>query len=320
MRVLRSIGWVALALAAAILPAQADVPVSGKFLAAAACPALQSFNRGTNPGNVTLVPNQSYDVVSANNTPASHYLVLVPGAKPERRWVPLDCGLLEGGGAEPSTIGTVAPTHYVLALSWEPGFCVGHGDKPECRAETPTSFAASHFALHGLWPDPREYCGAAPAEVAADKASRWDELPAVPLSDTTRARLSLAMPGTQSLLERHEWIKHGTCSTLSADTYFSRAVSFLDAVNASPVQALLAESVGGDISLDGLRAAFDKAFGPGAGQRIRVSCLRQNGVRNLTEVTIGLQGDVSSTPLPQLIAAARPTNGGCDIATVPGVK
>jgi ribonuclease T2 len=216
--------------------------------------------------------------------------------------------------------GVATPTHYVLSLSWEPGFCAAHEDKPECRAETPASFAASHFTLHGLWPDPNEYCGADAADIGADKADRWQNLPAVPLSTATHAHLAEAMPGTRSLLERHEWIKHGTCSGLSADAYFSRALAFVDAVNASPVEALLADSVGGTITLADLRDAFDQAFGPGAGQRIRVSCPRQNGTRTLTELTIGLEGDISTAPLPRLIAAARPTNGGCDRAAVPAVR
>ena len=49
------------------------------LIASSACPALQSFRKNSNPGNVALVPNQSYEVISANATPASHYLVLVPG-------------------------------------------------------------------------------------------------------------------------------------------------------------------------------------------------------------------------------------------------
>ena len=55
-------------------------------------------------------------------------------------------------------------------------------------------------------------------------------------------------------------------------------------------------SIGGDLTLAELRNAFDRAFGAGAGQRIRVSCPRVNGVRTFTEVTVGLEGDISATP------------------------
>ena len=318
--------------------ARADVAMSGLFTASSACPALQSIKKNTDPGNVALTPGQGYTIVSANNTPASHYMVIVPGAEPERRWVAIGCGAVQGqtGAAStapaqaapaspaPTTPVTTAkssrsgaPTHFVLSISWEPGFCAGHDGKTECAAETPTSFDASHFTLHGLWPDPREYCGVASADITADKAGRWDALPAVDLSAATRTHLAEAMPGTQSLLERHEWLKHGTCTGATADAYFRRALSFLDAVNASPVRALVAGNVGRDVSLTDLRTTFDQAFGSGAGQRIRLSCPRQNGDRLITEITVGLQGDVmGSADLPTLIAAAGPTNGGCDRGTV----
>jgi len=330
--------WSTLSVALA-LPAHADVPMAGTLVASTACPALQSIKKNTDPGSITLTPGQSYTIVSANNTPASHYMVIVPGANPERRWVAINCGAVQGQTGAASTApaqtaraslapaptpltaakpsGSVAPTHFVLSISWEPGFCAGHDSKTECAAETPTSFDATHFTLHGLWPDPREYCGVASADIAADKAGHWDALPAVDLTDATRAHLSEAMPGTQSLLERHEWLKHGTCTGATADAYFGRALTFLDAVNASPIRMLVAGNVGRDVSLNDLRSAFDQAFGKGAGQRIRLSCPRQNGERLITEITVGLEGDVmGSADLPTLIAAASPTNGGCDRGTV----
>ena len=325
-----------------VLPARADVPMTGNFLASSACPALQSFNKNTNPGNVTLKPEQMYELVSANKTAASHYQVIVPGADPERRWVAVSCGttltssdaITTAPSATPAEAPAVpaaapsaptvpasakgaAPTHFVLAISWEPGFCAGKPGKPECAAETASSFEASHFTLHGLWPDPKEYCGAAPADIAADKAGDWASLPAVTLSTATRAHLDMAMPGTQSQLERHEWIKHGTCSGASMEGYFGRELTFLDAVNASPVQALFAGNIGKTVGLAQIRAAFEQGFGAGAGQRIRLSCPLQGGQRDLTEITIGLEGDVmGAAPIRQLIAAAGPTNGGCDSGVI----
>ena len=217
----------------------------------------------------------------------------------------------------PNRPGSGVPTHYVLSLSWEPGFCAGHGDKPECAAETATGFDASHFTLHGLWPDPNEYCGVAASDISADKAGDWNALPAVALSPATASRLAQAMPGTQSHLERHEWLKHGTCAGATADVYFGRAIDFLDAVNASPIRALVVGHIGHDLTLDELQQAFDSGFGPDAGKRIRVSCPRVGGQRDITEITVGLDGDViGAAGLPALIAAARPTNGGCDRGTV----
>jgi ribonuclease T2 len=248
--------------------------------------------------------------------------------------VAIGCGTLSSGGAaapisparsaspgQPNRSPADNPTHFVLSLSWEPGFCAGHRGKAECAGETPAGFDASHFTLHGLWPDPREYCGVPAADIAADKADDWNALPAVELSAATRARLDQLMPGARSLLERHEWIKHGTCSGVSADAYFGRALGFVNAINSSPVQALFAGNVGANLTLGAIRTALDKGFGGGAGQRVRLSCTRDGGVRRITEVTIGLDGPVmDDTALPALIAAARPTNGGCDAGLVSPVE
>ena len=311
---------------------RADSPLTGTFTASKACPAFQSFRKSTNPGDVTITAGQSYELVAGNTATPTHLLIIVPGATPDRRWVAIDCGTQGAGTATapatpasttassapttPAKAGT-RPTHYVFAISWEPGFCAGKSGKPECTAETPSGFDASHFTLHGLWPDPNEYCGAAPADIAADKAGNWSALPVVDLDAQTRAHLDQDMPGTQSQLERHEWIKHGTCSGVSMNAYFGRELGFLDAVNASPVQALFAANVGKSVTLEAIRSAFEQGFGAGAGQRIRLSCPRQNGQREITEITIGLMGDVvGSAPMPDLIAAAGPTNGGCDAGMV----
>jgi ribonuclease T2 len=67
----------------------------------------------------------------------------------------------------------------------------------------------------------------------ADKNGDWDRLPEPKLGDQTKQKLAQVMPGTQSNLERHEWIKRGTCFHAdSADEYFSRAIALMDQLNA----------------------------------------------------------------------------------------
>ncbi|MBI2720040.1 MAG: ribonuclease [Rhizobiales bacterium] len=204
---------------------------------------------------------------------------------------------------------------YVLALSWEPAFCEGFPDKPECRAETPGGFDATHLSLHGLWPQPRsrELCGVDATLKAADDAHRWQDLPEPELTPATRAALDRVMPGTRSLLERHEWIKHGTCYPgRNADTYFKDAVRLIDAVNVSPVQAFLAANVGKSVTTADLRASFDAAFGAGAGERLRIACKDDGNRRLIAEMTLGLRGDISAgTSVAALVAAAPPTSAGC---------
>jgi ribonuclease T2 len=53
-------------LALAGLPARAEVPAEGRFVASKACPALQSIRKETNPGNVTTAPGTAYAIIAKN--------------------------------------------------------------------------------------------------------------------------------------------------------------------------------------------------------------------------------------------------------------
>jgi ribonuclease T2 len=298
-------------------PALAQTKISGTLTATKACPALQSIKKATNPGDVTLTVGASYKLIGGNKEPATYYWIVVPGASPDFRWVPVDCGTTDLAAAAPaSSTGKTASgaPEYVLAISWEPAFCEGLPDKVECKGETASSFEASNFALHGLWPQPRSnsYCGVSAADKASDNAHDWPALPAVTLSPATKAALDKIMPGTQSALERHEWITHGTCFGADQETYFSAAVAAAGAINASAVRDLFASHIGQSLTLTEIRAAFDKSFGAGAGERVRVACQPDGNRRIIEELTIGLSGSVGKAgDIAALILAAPSTSGGC---------
>ena len=237
-----------------------------------------------------------------------------------------------GGGAATNTPqGTVKPKpkpqgskdgvpFYVLAVSWEPAFCSTMKDKAECKAETSASYEASHFSLHGLWPQPRRnvFCGVDRAMAALDDQHQWQSLPAPQLTAETKAALDKVMPGTQSVLERHEWVKHGTCYPGGvAETYFKDGIRLISDINASPVQVFMAANIGKTIQTSDLRAKFDEAYGKGAGDRVRVSCSKDGLI---SELTIGLKGDISSgTKMSDLIAASALTDPGCPSGVVAAV-
>ena len=306
-------------------PALAEVRLEGTFVAKEACPAFQAFRKQTNPGNVQLEPGKSYPLVAGNKPEPTHYWVEVPGAQPQRRWVIATCGTVNVTNTTitPSTTSGGAKrgkTDFILALSWQPAFCEEHADKKECASQTAERFDGSHFTLHGLWPQPRgnEYCNVSAADKALDKSPTWGQLPEPQLQPTTRKALEEVMPGTQSFLERHEWIRHGTCfKGGDADAYFSREVALIGQVNTSPVQKLFADSIGKEITTVAIRAAFDEAFGAGAGERVRVACKADGGRRLITELTIGLVGEVGDKPsLGALMAASSPTSAGCNAGVV----
>ena len=89
---------------------------------------------------------------------------------------------------------------YLLNLSWAPEFCSIQGTSSEC-----TGAVHYGFIVHGLWPQNNDdtwpvYC--------ADRLG-----PADP-------RANLDITPDLSLL-KHEWAKHGTCTTLSPAQFFA---------------------------------------------------------------------------------------------------
>jgi ribonuclease T2 len=184
--------------------------------------------------------------------------------------------------------------HYVLALSWQPTFCEFNEEKPECRELDGAAFAATHLAIHGLWPDSREskrirHCGVDASVQALDDKGRWCELPEPQLSDETAAALALAMPGARSCLDRHEWIEHGTCARVDAEEYFARTLRLAAAVRASPLGDLLAANVSRRLPRKKLVDAFEAGFGLGAGRALTLLCKPSGTESLLIEIRITLE-------------------------------
>jgi ribonuclease T2 len=321
----------------------AQVKMDGQFVASKACPAVVSIKKGTNPDNAATEAGKSYALLGKNKDQATHFWLNVPGANPAQRWVAIDCGSANGdkvadapaaggGAAVDTNMGTVKPKKkpkgakdgipfYVLALSWEPAFCEAMKGKAECRNETAASYEATHFSLHGLWPQPRAnvFCGVDRATAALDDQHQWEQLPEPQLTPATKAALDKVMPGTQSVLQRHEYIKHGTCYPAgNAEQYFKDAIRLADEVNGSVVQKFIAANIGKTIQMSDLRAKFDEAFGAGAGSRVRVSCDKAG---RFSELTVGLKGDIpSGKGLAELIAASETTDKGCQSGLVDAVN
>lgn len=208
-------------------------------------------------------------------------------------------------------------TRFILAASWQPAFCQTNQRKAECDNQTKDRFDATNFSLHGLWPMRQDYCGVPGDQQAADKSSDWDSLPEVKLSPEVRTALAKVMPGTQSSLERHEWTKHGTCLSMSPDDYFGVAISLINDLNGSAVRQLFAANVGRSLKASDIKVAFDKSFGTGASDRVKMSCRRVGNRRVISELTIGLSqaaGAVSAKTagLQKLIQGAGRTSFGCD--------
>jgi ribonuclease T2 len=320
--------------------AVAQVKMDGQFLASQNCAALQSIKKGLNSGNVKVETGKSYRLLGKNKSSATHYWIEVAGANPQQRWVTLDCGTIDGiqsKAVAPKSVavdtpdGTVKPkpkpkgpkggiATYAFAISWEPAFCSVMKDKSECKNQTASSYQASHFSLHGLWPQPRRnvFCGVDQATAALDDQHKWEELSIPEMTLETKRALSDVMPGTASLLERHEWIKHGTCYVGGdAETYFKDEIRLVNDVNGSVVQSFMQANIGRTIQTADLRKKFDEAYGQGAGERVHIACSKDGLI---SELTIALQGDIpAGTALAVLIKAAEPVDLGCAAGLVAAV-
>ena len=302
-----------------ITSVSAEVKLSGYFIARSECPAYQSIRRQTNPGDVTTKVNLAYDLVAKNKPSATHYLIKMD-AIPNRRWVTVSCGEhvvpVDGSTTpfEPPTGST--GESYILAVSWQPGFCETRPTKPECESQTESRFDASNFTLHGLWPQPRAniYCNVAPENVAKDKDRKWGELPALVLEDETRTALNVVMPGSQSHLHRHEWIKHGTCyNGEPAEEYYKDSLQLMGELNSSAVRNLFANNVDEEITSTKIREAFDNHFGDGAGDKIKITCKNDGSRRLITEITIALEGNLDELTMGNaMLGAPDANNAGCN--------
>lgn len=93
--------------------------------------------------------------------------------------------------------------YYVLALSWSPEHCA---ERPSDRGQCGRPLG---FVLHGLWP---QYWRGYPSDCTRQAAS-----PAA-LKDV-RAKFPGLYPN--DALFSHEWKKHGTCSGLDPDGYYT---------------------------------------------------------------------------------------------------
>ena len=302
----------------------AEVKLSGYFVAQSECPAYQSLRKKTNPNNIQTTINQAYNLLAKNKEDATHYLIEVDSL-PKQRWVKMTCGQhvasVDGGTVTSTPIKDVTPPpskskSYILAVSWQASFCETRPSKKECKSQTKDRFDASNFTLHGLWPQPRKnvYCTTDSAAVSADKDKRWGNIPALKLTDQTRSALNRVMPGSQSNLHRHEWIKHGTCYSQLAEDYYHDSIQLINELNSSKVRDLFANNVGKEVTSTQIQQAFNESFGDGASDKIKITCKKEGNRRLITEITIGLQASADSTELvfqEALLAAPAANNIGC---------
>lgn len=209
---------------------------------------------------------------------------------------------------------TPSRTKIILGVSWMPGFCEKHSKTPECIRQSDESADARQFSLSGLWRMRKTYCGVESGLRDQDRKKDWLAMPELVLAEDVRLELAKAMPGVASGYDRHQWVKYGTCSGMVAEDYYGRALQMLAVLNGSDVRRLFEDNLGGTIREEEVKAAFNSAFGAGAGNRVKMRCSKDGERRVITGLTIGLgelDDDGDAGDLAALIASAGETRFGC---------
>ncbi|WP_417910501.1 ribonuclease T2 family protein [Candidatus Electronema sp. PJ] len=304
--------------------------VEGTFTAVSECDAYQSFNKGTNPGKVKVKPGVTYEAEEINKAGDWNWIrVDMEGAVPNLRWVSKECGTANiksevkddsvtdttaNGGSKKKKCSTPNQhDSYVMAMTWQPGFCEHppHNDKPECSALEQGKLSVAHLTLHGLWPNKKECgtrygnCGSAPLELEED----------------TLTMLAPWMPNCYFAdpvckFAEYEWKKHGTCQERDDDAYFKLAVDILQRVDTSEIGKYLKDNIGEMISVDAYRKHIEQTMGKDVADRMLLVCPKgQKGY--LQEIRLQLPKDiVVADDISKMLAGANTFGGnfssGCN--------
>ena len=285
------------------------------------CEAYNNMKHTSNTHHVMLKMAQSYTILKDHK---GQKLILVKGEQPGQRWVDAVCFTKKTNQDDvavvKSEIASIVPKvtlsnlssskQNLLALSWQNAFCETHKYKKECKNSS--KYNQSHFVLHGLWPQPRNnlYCDVSKKEIGNDKNRQWSRIADLTLTPQTRQKLQSVMPGYQSNLHKHEWIKHGTCYGKKSEAYYTDAIALVEQINKSEVGKFFSENMGKNVTLKEVRKHFDKVFGMGTGQQVELRC--KKGL--ITELWIHL--GAGSNNLKASLSAGEKVRGRCQRALI----
>jgi len=305
-------------LAFTALECSASESASGSFTATKSCEAFSSFAKRANPGEVKIAAGSAYTIREINKTDYDWLRIEVPGAQPQLRWVQRECGtpeLEEGSRAARQAAEAAGPMcslpnqqdSYVLAITWQPGFCEHaryNGKKPECDAMNSGALEAKTLSLHGLWPNKQE-CG---VQYGSCSGKPFE------LSKDTIEKIAPWMPNFfyERSFGAYEWNKHGKCQSLPPDEYFIKAVSAVRVVNESEVGKMVLGNTGKSIKVNDFFERVKQRYGDKVADTITLVCVQR---KYLQEIRVSLALDFATDrDLPQLVANARPAHSrtaGC---------
>ncbi|MEQ6281349.1 ribonuclease I [Kluyvera sp. 142053] len=221
---------------------------------------------------------------------------------------------------------------YVLALSWQTGFCQSQHDRNrkeplECQQPKEAANKADYLTVHGLWPGlpgsiasrgvdnnrwMRFGCATRPIpnmpEAKAGKKCAAEE---TGLSLEVANKLNQVMPGSggKTCLERYEYAKHGVCFGFDPDIYFDTMVRLNNEIKQSAIGQFLAANYGKTVDRASFDSAVAKAFGQQNVKAIKLTC--DGNPSYLTEMQIAIKSARINEPLSADSLLAQPHPGNC---------
>ena len=162
---------------------------------------------------------------------------------------------------------------YVLSLSWSPSFCESASERGNSgRSQVQCGGRPFSFVVHGLWPQYErgfpDYC----------------QRPSPRLDRNIMSSMLDLMPAPGLIFA--EWDKHGTCSGLSAKSYFETIRKARSAVKIPPEYLELSEAK--TVAPAEIEDAFIKVNPGLSNSAIAVTCDRTR----LSEVRICMSKDL----------------------------
>ncbi|MGL4726717.1 MAG: ribonuclease I [Scandinavium sp.] len=221
---------------------------------------------------------------------------------------------------------------YVLALSWQTGFCQSMQDRnrnepDECRLQKDEADKTNYLTVHGLWPglpksiaargvDDRRWmrygCATRPVPNMPEvRASRKCSAAETGLSLEMANKLNNVMPGSggTSCLERYEYAKHGVCFGFDPDAYFGTMVRLNGEIKQSPLGKFLADNYGKTVSRNAFDSAVAKSYGKESVKAFKLTC--NGNPAYLTELQIAIKASAINAPLTAGSLLSQPHPGNC---------
>lgn len=213
----------------------------------------------------------------------------------------------------PRSLAAQSLDHYTLVMGWLPGRCLVDPGFSPCKDLSIRDPFGRDLNLIGLRPDPRP--GAVALQSCDPMARAFSEpvfpgeegepgnracrLPQLNLSEELDAELAAVSPMHGQCAERQFWVRHGSCSLLSQERYFQRAVSRARDVQQGTLNLAIGAAMGGEVDEAQLAAAFEQQFGTDSARSMALVCGRtKTGNRPvLTEVHIALTQIGTMRPL-----------------------